>query len=71
MTRQGWRWLWVAWMAAFVVLDIVAGSNSLSRTLGRIFPKPWRRALLVGLLGLLALHFWTQPDLGPVLVGWP
>jgi hypothetical protein len=63
-----WRWFWTSWLAAFVVLDIVAGSDSLSRTLGRMFPKRVRRALLVALLSLLSWHFWLQPQVGPALV---
>ena len=68
MRRQKWRRFWAAWLAAFIVLDIVAGSDSLSRTLGRMFPKGVRRAVLVGLMALLTWHFWVQPQVGPVPV---
>jgi hypothetical protein len=69
MTRgKKWKWFWMAWLATFVILDIVAGSDSLSRTLGRMFPKNIRRILLVGLMALLTWHFWLQPQVGPMPV---
>lgn len=49
-----------------MVLDIIAGSDSLSRTLGRMFTKPGMRLLLVALMGLLTWHFWVQPQLAPI-----
>ncbi len=66
MTRPSrWGWFWLAWLSVFLVLDIVAGPQSLSRTLGRLFPRGVRRAILIGLLSLLGWHFWRQPDARP------
>ena len=58
-------------MGVFVVLDIVAGSDSLSRTLGRMFPRKAMRVLLVALMGLLTWHFWVQPALAPIALPLP
>ena len=53
-------------MGVFVLLDVLAGSDSLSRTLGRMFPKKTGRILLAVLMGLLTWHFWVQPSLTPI-----
>ena len=72
MTRgKKWKWFWAAWLAVFVVLDAIAGSDSLSRTLGRVFPKGAARVLLVALMGLLTWHFWVQPQLVPLPLPLP
>ena len=71
-----WGWAWVCWLAAFVVIEVWASLSghakprTLSEHLWRWFPKRWRRVLLVGLLGLLALHLWSGPDMGPVMAPW-
>ena len=68
-----WTWLWLSWLFAFVLIELVAqfgphhrtAPRTLSEHLARWFPKRWRRVLLVGLLTLLAWHLWTAPDVQP------
>ena len=73
MKRPGkWTVVWLAWLVAFLVLELIAQFShrpkprTFSEHLWRWFPRRWRRALLVGLLSLLAWHFWSAPDVVPI-----
>jgi hypothetical protein len=65
--------LWLAWLVAFVVLEVVSARSSrpkprtFSEQLWRWFKRGWRRAVLVGLLSLLTWHLLSGPDLGPLV----
>jgi uncharacterized BrkB/YihY/UPF0761 family membrane protein len=67
-----WTWLWIAWLAAFLGIEIAAAVSkhkkprTLSEHLWAWFPRGWRRALIVGLLSLLAWHIASGPDIKPV-----
>ena len=67
-----WGWVWVAWLAAFAVLELVAQLShhakprTLSEHLWRWFPRRWWRVVLVGLLTLMTWHLASGPDLQPI-----
>lgn len=71
-----WTWLWIGWLVAFVVLEITAARSkrpkprTLSEHLWKWFRRPWRRVILVGLLGLLFWHLAAGPDLKPFTEPW-
>lgn len=75
MRRRRWTILWLAWIAAFVVMEVIAARSkrpkprTLSEHLWRWFPWPWRRMLLVGLLGLLIWHLLSGVGGSPTLKG--
>lgn len=57
-----WTWLWLGWIAAFVVLEVIAARSkrpkprTLSEHVWKWFPWRWKRVLLIGLLGALLWH---------------
>lgn len=69
-----WTVLWLAWFAAFVVMEILSTRShaphprTLSEHLWRWFPRRhWWRIVLVGLLSLLTWHLFSGPSLGPIV----
>lgn len=74
MKRRWSRWAkwWIGLLAAFVVSDLIASTSkhkrprSASEYLGHLFPRGWRRVVLVALLAALLLHIAVQPQVGSV-----
>ena len=61
--RGPWRWLWLAWLVAFLATEIPAALRergasvrTLSRHVWRYF-RGWRRAPLAAFLVVLSAHF--------------
>ena len=74
MSRR-WKWVWIAWLSALVVLEVLAARSrgpkprTLTEHLAGWFRKKWRW-VLVGLMALLTWHFAMAPDVRPVEVVW-
>lgn len=66
-----WTWIWIGWLAALVVLDILANRakrpkpRTFSEHVGRWFRGRWMRVLFVGLMTLLTIHILSSGDVGP------
>lgn len=67
-----WTWLWIGWIAAFVVIETLAALSksrhprTLTEHLLRWFPRPRWRWLLIGIFSFLVWHFASGPQIRPV-----
>lgn len=72
MARSRWAKWWLIWLAAFVIADVIASwpkhhkPRSASEYLGHLFPRGWKRAVLVAILTVALIHIATQPEYVPV-----
>lgn len=70
MKRSKWAKWWIVLLVAFIVTDIIASKpphakpRSASEYLGHLFPRGWKRALLIGIMAVLFIHIATQPQRG-------
>ena len=70
-----WAKWWLGVLVAIVVADLIASKpphrkpRSASEYLGHLFPRGWKRAVLIALMALAFWHIATQPDYVPVPVG--
>jgi len=60
--RGPWRWLWIGWLVAFLLVEIPAAIrkaklDTLSETVWAWFRGPWRRLVLAAFMVALTCHF--------------
>lgn len=73
MKLSKWAKLWIVWGVLGVLIETFAAFGAHHRGSPRtftefvrwLFPKPVRRAVLIGLMALLTWHFWVH-DIGPL-----
>lgn len=67
-----WAWFWIGIGLAILIGDIIASKpphkkpRSLSEYLGHLFPRGWKRAVLIAIMALAFWHIATQPEYVPV-----
>lgn len=66
-----WAIWWLAIAVVVIVSDLIASKpphhkpRSASEYLGHLFPRGWKRAVLICLMALAFWHIATQPDYVP------
>lgn len=75
MMRRWSKWArwWIGLLVALVVSDAIASKRphakprSASEYLGHLFPRGWKRAVLIALMAALLIHVAAQPQIGSVV----